>query len=171
MSTENPGLKIEYYIKIHYALGRRGPGVTRYCPWLITLERTGLNIHLLWARDVSLTQARAAGAVTPISGLSVYTHRALPLRRGPRAPGRPSQVDTTPENIYTMTENICRCFACCKRKPVTKIQMDIEPYFTTVHNLARSVKSSNSVIQIHILIKPSRNAMKCKWNANEMHFK
>ena len=110
-------------------------------------------------------------AVTPTPGLSVHTHRALPLRRRPRAPGRPSQVDTPPENIYTMTENICRCFACCKRKPVTKIQMDIEPYFTTVHNLARSVKSSNLVIQIHILIKPSRNAMKCKWNANEMHFK
>jgi len=30
-----------------------------------------------------------------------------------------------------------RCFACCKRKRVTKIQMDIEPYFTTLNSLAR----------------------------------
>ena len=168
MSTENPGLKIEYYIKIHYALGRRGPGVTVLgLPWQ---EQNWISTY--WEQRLSAWhRPELQEAVTPTPGLSVHTHRALPLRRRPRAPGRPSQVDTPPENIYTMTENICRCFACCKRKPVTKIQMDIEPYFTTVHNLARSVKSSNLVIQIHILIKPSRNAMKCKWNANEMHFK
>ena len=142
---------------------------------LLSLAYLGKNrteYPLYWEQGLSAWhRPELQEAVTPTPGLSVHTHRALPLRRRPRAPGRPSQVDTPPENIYTMTENICRCFACCKRKPVTKIQMDIEPYFTTVHNLARSVKSSNLVIQIHILIKPSRNAMKCKWNANEMHFK
>ena len=37
----------------------------------------------------------------------------------------------------TRLHSLFRCFACCKKKQVTRIQMDIEPYFTELNSLAK----------------------------------
>ena len=77
-----------------------------------------------------------------IAGRCVHSDSVNSLHHRPLSTGRRRQVGISLQfcrvfKIQRRLYSLFRCFACCKKKAVTRIQMDIEPYFTELNSLAK----------------------------------
>ena len=89
-----------------------------------------LNSHV-W--ETTLLQ----GSVFILIVLILCTIGLYPLAAGVRWESVCSFVMFLTFRKVTWLHSLFRCFACCKKKQVTRIQMDIEPYFTELNSLAK----------------------------------